>query len=70
MKFPIGLVAYCSIHQATQVTNARAKANTATKMLQIVKIASIFYTRNISNHRTLKTRSNGIIECCCEVLDL
>ena len=54
MNLPIGLVAYYSICKATQETNARAKADTATKVLQIRQIAIVLYTSDGSYHGTLK----------------
>ena len=39
---------------AILVINAKAKPNAATKVLQIIKIASIFYTSDSSNYRALK----------------
>ena len=48
------LVAFCSILQAMQATNAHAKANAniATKKLYIIPIASISHTSDGNNHRT------------------
>ena len=55
VKLPTGLVTYWSTCKARlQTTNARAKADTATKMLWILPITSIFHTSNGSNHRTQK----------------
>ena len=56
VKLLTKLVASCSKHQPMYVTNtlAKAKANAATKMLQIIPIASIFHNSDGSNHRTRK----------------
>ena len=54
VKLLIGLVVVCSIYRAKLVTNTMEKADTATKVLQIIQIASIFYTSDSSSYRTLK----------------
>ena len=56
MRFPIGLVAYFRIYQATRETNARGKTDVATKMLQIIKITSILHTSDGKNDRTQKVQ--------------
>ena len=42
VKLLIGLVVYCSTCQIAQATNKRAKANTATKMLQIIQLKLVY----------------------------
>ena len=53
---PTGLVAFCSIHKAPLATNARAKANAATKVLQIIQNICVFYISDDSNHSNLKVQ--------------
>ena len=48
------MVVFDSTYKAILVTNARAKANEAIKVLEILKITSMFYSSDNSNLGTLK----------------
>ena len=54
IKLLTRLLEFCSTQKDMLVTNARAKANTATKLLQKILITSTFYYRAGRNNRTLK----------------
>ena len=54
VKLLTGLVAYCNTCKAMQATNAWAKVNTETKVLQIKLVAIIFHNSTGSSYRTLK----------------